>query len=165
MTAEEIKACKRMREVIESYGVKVRRDGLCCCPIHKEKHPSMKVYKDSYYCFACGATGDVFDFVMRMDNCDFKTAFLLLGGTYEEHSKTSERALYHIQKAREKKQNQLTRLQGKINDNNRLINIYVGWLKKVEPFSDAWCDCQNALTKCLYIDEELTKEMERMWDD
>lgn len=160
MTAEEIKSSRTMKEIIESYGVKVRRDGLCCCPIHKEKHPSMKVYKDSYYCFACGANGDVFTFVQTMDNCDFKTAFLSLGGTYEHNDKAAEIALYRLQKARETKAKRTNALQKKISDNNRLINVYVKYINRSEPFSDVWCDCQNALTKCLYLDEEYTKELE-----
>lgn len=160
MTADEIKSSKSMREVVESYGVKVKRDGMCCCPIHKEKHPSMKVYKDSFNCFSCGANGDVFTFIQLMDKCDFKTAFYSLGGTYEAPTKASDIAIYRLKKAKETRLKREKTLNEKIADNNRLINIYVGWLKKVEPFSDVWCDCQNALTKCLYIDEELTKELE-----
>ena len=44
-------------------------------PFHYGDHTaSLKIYKDSFYCFGCGASGDIFDFVMRMERCDFKTA-------------------------------------------------------------------------------------------
>lgn len=86
MNKDEIKAQISMKEVMSRYGVKINRSGMCCCPFHGEKHPSMKVYSDSYHCFACGADGDVFTFVMEMDKCDFKTAYLALGGTYEKQT-------------------------------------------------------------------------------
>ena len=44
------------------------------CPFHTEKTPSLKIYDDSFYCFGCGATGDVITFVMRWFNIDFKQA-------------------------------------------------------------------------------------------
>ena len=50
------------RQAAEQYGLKVNRNGMVCCPFHKDRHPSMKVEK-GFYCFACGAKGDVIAFV------------------------------------------------------------------------------------------------------
>lgn len=47
------------------YGIKVNRSGLCNCPFHNDRTPSMKV-DIRYYCFGCGARGDVVDFVSRL---------------------------------------------------------------------------------------------------
>ncbi len=47
------------------YGIKVNRSGLCNCPFHNDRTPSMKV-DIRYYCFGCGAKGDVVDFVSRL---------------------------------------------------------------------------------------------------
>lgn len=52
------------REVAESYGLVVSRNGMTCCPFHNDRHPSMKV-DERFHCFACGADGDVIDFVSR----------------------------------------------------------------------------------------------------
>ena len=43
------------------------------CPFHNEKTPSFTVYTDtaSFYCFGCGAGGDAFTFVRRMENLDY----------------------------------------------------------------------------------------------
>lgn len=49
----------------ENYGLQVRRNGIACCPFHDDKHPSMKI-DINYHCFACGAGGDVIDYVSRM---------------------------------------------------------------------------------------------------
>ena len=52
------------RQAVEVYGLKVNRNGMTCCPFHNDKHPSMKVDKN-FYCFACGAKGDVIHFVEK----------------------------------------------------------------------------------------------------
>ena len=39
---------------------------MICCPFHDDLHPSMKLNRDYFYCFGCGATGDVIDFVARL---------------------------------------------------------------------------------------------------
>lgn len=52
------------RQAAEVYGLKVNRNGMACCPFHNDKHPSMKVDKN-FYCFACGAKGDVIHFVEK----------------------------------------------------------------------------------------------------
>ena len=52
------------------------------CPFHADKNPSFFVtpHKKSYYCFGCGATGDVVEFVERFDGIQFKEACELLQG-------------------------------------------------------------------------------------
>ena len=96
MTSEEIKASISMTELISRYGLRPDRAGFIRCPFHKgDREPSMKIYKDSYYCFGCGASGDIFAFVMQMDGKGFKDAFRQLGGEYEAHSRRSEITGYH----------------------------------------------------------------------
>ena len=54
------------REAAERYGVSVNRQGKALCPFHNDRHPSLYVADDHYYCFACGERGDVIDFVGRL---------------------------------------------------------------------------------------------------
>lgn len=70
---EKIKSIVTMPGLAERYGVTVRR-GMCCCPFHGERHPSMKIYPDGYHCFACGAHGDVISWVMQFDGLPFSAA-------------------------------------------------------------------------------------------
>ena len=56
----EVKVHLTARQVAESYGLHVRRNGTACCPFHDDRHPSMKVDKN-YHCFACGVGGDAID--------------------------------------------------------------------------------------------------------
>ncbi len=49
------------------------RDNVCLCPFHSEKTPSCHVYTDtqSFYCFGCGAGGDVITFIRLIENLDY----------------------------------------------------------------------------------------------
>ena len=62
---EQVKECVTARQAAEHYGIKVKRNGMACCPFHKDRHPSMKADK-IYHCFACGAGGDAIDFTARL---------------------------------------------------------------------------------------------------
>ncbi|MBQ8182606.1 MAG: DNA primase [Clostridia bacterium] len=71
-----------IESVIAGY-VDLRRRGKTLtglCPFHNEKTPSFTVYPDtsSYYCFGCGAGGDVINFVRHIENLDYIEAVKLL---------------------------------------------------------------------------------------
>ena len=53
-------------EAAELCGINVNRYGKALCPFHNDRHPSLYVADDHYYCFACGEHGDVIDFVGRL---------------------------------------------------------------------------------------------------
>ena len=59
---QNVKYGVNCRETAERYGVFVNRQGKALCPFHNDRHPSLLVADDHYYCFACGAHGDVIDF-------------------------------------------------------------------------------------------------------
>lgn len=161
MTVDEIKSQYSMNDIVGRYGFQPNKAGFISCPFHIGDHsPSMKIYKKDFHCHACGANGDIFTFIQRMDNCDFKTAFYSLGGTYQRPTDNSRLAIYRLRKAREARLKREARLRKRMDLNNMLIGIYLEWSKKLQPYSDAWCDCVNAYTKCIAIDEELQKEME-----
>ena len=63
---ETIKAAVPMRQAAEHYGLKVNRNGMARCPFHNDRHPSLKLNQDYFFCFGCGAKGDVIDFVARL---------------------------------------------------------------------------------------------------
>ena len=63
---ETVKSAGTVKQAAEYYGYKVNRSDMICCPFHDDRHPSMKLNKDYFYCFGCGATGDVIDFVARL---------------------------------------------------------------------------------------------------
>ena len=63
---ETIKAAISVKQAAEHYGLKVSRNGMACCPFHNDRHPSLKLNEDYFFCFGCGAKGDVIDFVARL---------------------------------------------------------------------------------------------------
>ena len=63
-----VKAAVTVRQAAEHYGLQVSRNGMTCCPFHDDRHPSMKLNEEYFYCFGCGATGDVIDLVARLFN-------------------------------------------------------------------------------------------------
>ena len=63
---ETIKAAVPMKQAAEHYGLKVSRNGMACCPFHHDRHPSLKLNEDYFFCFGCGTKGDVIDLVARL---------------------------------------------------------------------------------------------------
>ena len=62
---QAVKQSVTTRQAAEHYGLRVRRNGMACCPFHQDRTPSMKL-DERFYCFGCGATGDVIDFVSAL---------------------------------------------------------------------------------------------------
>ena len=63
---ETIKAAISVKQAAEHYGLKASRNGMACCPFHNDRHPSLKLNEDYFFCFGCGAKGDVIDLVARL---------------------------------------------------------------------------------------------------
>ena len=79
---QQIKERLSIEEVVSSY-IKLDKAGAnlkAKCPFHNEKTPSFFVSPDrgTYYCFGCGASGDIFTFVEEFEGLDFKGALKLL---------------------------------------------------------------------------------------
>ena len=63
---ETIKAAISVKQAAKHYGLNVNRNGMVCCPFHNDRHPSLKLNEDYFFCFGCGAKGDVIDLVARL---------------------------------------------------------------------------------------------------
>ena len=74
---EAVKQSVTTRQAAEHYGIRVGRNGMCVCPFHDDKNPSMKVDR-RFHCFGCQADGDVIDFVSHLENVSPKEAALML---------------------------------------------------------------------------------------
>ncbi|HXX23131.1 MAG TPA: CHC2 zinc finger domain-containing protein, partial [Terriglobia bacterium] len=72
---DEVRAAADIVKVVGEY-VKLRKAGanyVGLCPFHQEKTPSFSVHqsKQIFHCFGCGVGGDVFKFLMMIDNLTF----------------------------------------------------------------------------------------------
>ena len=79
---QELKYRSDIEQIIGSY-VNLRRRGRTLsglCPFHSEKSPSFTVYPEnqSFYCFGCGAGGDVISFIRRIENLDYMESIRFL---------------------------------------------------------------------------------------
>lgn len=79
---EEVRSKNDIVDVISGY-VKLKKQGSSyfgLCPFHSEKSPSFSVSRDKqmYYCFGCGAGGNVFTFIMEYENYSFVEALKFL---------------------------------------------------------------------------------------
>jgi DNA primase len=98
---ERIKERLGIADVVSSY-IQLERTGAnyrARCPFHAERTPSFFVSptRNTYYCFGCGAKGDIFSFVQQFEGLDFPGALRVLGEragvsvTNESPEKKSER--------------------------------------------------------------------------
>lgn len=62
------------------------------CPIHSERHPSFYVHRERqvWFCFGCNRGGDLFDFVMSVERCDFRRALEITAEFSERVARASE---------------------------------------------------------------------------
>jgi hypothetical protein len=169
MTSDEIKESVSMIEVVGRYGFHPNRAGFISCPFHHgDRTPSMKIYPKDYHCHACGSNGDIFSFVMNMENCDFKTAFSILGGTYN-HSKTKFANQIRKEKLLRQREDERKKEQFKADFKKEIIitwNLVKAAQNGFEPYSDDWCYAINqepwliGLWEHVYINDMKVNEID-----
>ena len=117
-------------DAAEHYGLQVNRNGMCSCPFHEDRHPSMKLNERYFYCFGCGATGDVIDFVARLlDLSAYEAAQRLAADFGLDTSRPS--VVAQVKKYRPRV-NQLKR------DENFCMNVLSGYLHLLEDWKEQY---------------------------
>jgi hypothetical protein len=94
LDARELKAHVNLVAYAGEF-TKLRRSGrqlIGLCPIHSERHPSFYVHPERqvFKCFGCGAGGDIFEFIMRVTDCDFRTALEIVANYSEGVARDSD---------------------------------------------------------------------------
>lgn len=145
---QEIKDAVSVRDAASFYGLKVNRNGMCICPFHPDKHPSMKV-DARFHCFACQADGDVINFVQRLFNLNIKEAVKKIIDDFNldiDFGKKETRAEHNerIRKAKRREYEQSVQI-AYANElqvfRNRLLNIFrmfYRWEIDFSPTNDQW---------------------------
>ena len=166
MTSDEIKEKYSMRDVVEMYGFRPNRAGFINCPFHSgDRTASMKIYKKDYHCHACGANGDVFTFIQRMDNCTFKEAFRKLGGEYEQKTDWQRKKFeYQLKQKKEKAKRELEAKKQWKREILEDIKLQKLFIKCFPVFDREWCESVNKLEYDFYILDELDREGVRLFD-
>lgn len=98
---EIVKENVNLREAAELYGIDVNRYSKALCPFHNDRHPSLYVADDHYYCFACGEHGDVIDFAAKLFGLPlYETAQRLAADFHLTPDKPPSAAALHAKRIR-----------------------------------------------------------------
>ena len=114
---DEILNCLNMNDILDKYDIKRKREQFCC-PFHgNDKNPSAKSYEKSFYCFACGKTGDLIQFVQYLFNLDFKEAMQKINEDFnlnlDSNAKIDYKKIIEIETKRKQKQLIYEKLENK----------------------------------------------------
>lgn len=168
---EEIKARIDVAELIQEY-IKLIPAGQnfkACCPFHNEKTPSFVVSpeKQIWHCFGCGAGGDIFEFIKRIESVEFVEALKILaskaGVSLRRQNPTKQNqkmrlfeicetaSQYWQRKLMQSKDAQFVREYLK----NRQINSELAQEFKLGYALDSWDDLINFLREKKYSEDEI----------
>jgi DNA primase len=169
-SVEQIKERLKIEDVVGSY-IKMEKAGnnfKAKCPFHNEKTPSFFISPDrgSYYCFGCGAKGDIFTFVQEFEGIDFLGALKILadraGITLEKYAnKTTDKKerLYQLLEVTAKfladnlksEEIPLSYLKKRGLNDETIKNWKVGYVR------DEWRSISDYLKSKGYLDEEIER--------
>nr|WP_308743096.1 hypothetical protein [uncultured Anaerocolumna sp.] len=153
---EELRLTTSVPSILNRYGVKIKWNrcrGFC----HDGKDLNMKVFETGCHCFVCGESMDIFDIVQHFENCDFWTAFELLGGT-EKPSFTARVKANKAKRERSQKIVKEREEKAKLRQIQSMITAYRSVIASSKPFSYIWCYCQNKLQYQIYLLEYYTEK-------
>ena len=151
---EIVKENVNLWEAAELYGIDVNRYSKALCPFHNDRHPSLYVADDHYYCFACGAHGDVIDFVGRLFQLSpYDAARKLMVDFYLSPDKPPSAAALHAKRIRTKAQ--------QLRENERLCfsvlsdyaRVLRSWKVRYAPQSRAEAPDERFVEACYKLDE------------
>ena len=165
---QKIKERLSIEDVVSSY-IKLERAGSnlkARCPFHNEKTPSFFISPDrgSYYCFGCGAKGDIFSFVEEFEGLDFKGALKLLAQKagvvlekFDSREESEKERLHRIMEESAKFYSFNLKNSIEAKDyllsrgltENSILNFEIGFAK------DDWRDLYNYLKSKKFSDREI----------
>ena len=156
MTKDEIKAIITVPQVLQQYGIEVKR-GRCKGFCHDGKDLNVKVSDGLYYCYVCNRSMDIFDITMELNHCDFRTAFELLGGT-EKPSFTTTIKANKARKEREQRVARERKKKAELRQITSYITAYRNIIAEENRMSDLYVYCYNKLQYQLYLLELQTEK-------
>lgn len=153
-----VKQALDLRDVVARYGLEPDRHGYVKCPFHSEKTGSMKVWRDHYKCFGCGAHGDVISFVQSYEHTEFPEAMETLNRDFAlglpfDDEKTPLKVLRERQKRAQEAE--------KAREGQRLSELK---LAQIARLSFAWAEYDATIKARPVPDNEKTATAYRMRD-
>ena len=142
------------REAAELYGVEVNRYGMALCPFHNDRHPSLYVADDHYYCFACGERGDVIDFVGRLFQLSpYDAARKLMADFHLSPDKPPSAAALHAKRIRTEAQQLMENERLCVSVLSDYARVLRSWKMQYAPQSPAEAPDERFEESCHKLDE------------
>ena len=151
---EIVKENVNLREAAELYGIDVNRYSKALCPFHNDRHPSLYVADNHYYCFTCGEHWDVIDFVGRLFQLSpYDAARKLAADFHLSPDKPPSAAALHAKRIRTEAQ--------QLRENERLCfsilsdyaHVLRDWKVRYAPQSPAEAPDERFVEACHKLDE------------
>ena len=134
--------------------MEVNHYGMALCPFHNDRHPSLYVADDHYYCFACGERGDVIDLVSKLFQLSlYDAARKLMADFHLSPDKPPSAAALHAKRIRTEAQ--------QLRENERLCfsvlsdyaRVLRSWKVQYAPQSPAEAPDARFVEACHKLDE------------
>ena len=112
-----------MKDILDKYNIKVYRN-MFCCPFHNDRTPSAKVYDNSFFCFACGKSGDLIQFVRDYFNLSFRDALKKIN--HDFNLKLDFKRISSDELKRIEKQNKINKLEKRLKEEayrNKMLQL------------------------------------------
>ena len=151
---ELVKYQVSMINIANYYGIKINRNGYISCPFHNENTASMKVYPGikGYYCFGCGAGGNIFNFVMNYDGRSFEEAVRMVANAFNIPISDGENLSMDAKKrAVSQRIRALIKSEESKMESHQLsalsdtINLFEFVMRTVNPYGTIFCNIGNLL--------------------
>lgn len=152
--AEYIKENVSMRDAIVRYHHVGAHRGRTSCPIHGGTNDNLGYDDRVFNCFVCGAHGDVISFVMKLNNCDFKTAVKILDSDFGLGIESmTEKEKEEAAKRECERKTALERERARVSLNNEAFRAFAKYKHELKDRNDvdsnplvschiSWCDRQ-----------------------
>lgn len=151
---EIVKENVNLREAAELYGIDVNRYGKALCSFHNDRHPSLYVADDHYYCFACGEHGDVIDFVGRLFQLSpYDAARKLMADFHLSPDKPPSAAALHAKRIRTEAQQLRETEQLCFSVLSDYAHVLRDWKVQYAPQSPAEAPDERFVEACHKLDE------------
>ena len=151
---EIVKENINLREAAELYGIDVNRYGKALCPFHNDRHPSLYVADDHYYCFACGEHGDVIDFVSKLFHLSLYDAAQKLAADFHlTPDKPPSAAALHAKRIRTEAQQLRETEQVCFSVLSDYAHVLRDWKVQYAPQSPAEAPDERFVEACHKLDE------------
>lgn len=130
----EILQAVSINDILNRYGYKITNKDFISCPFHNEKTASCRIYPETntFYCFGCGAGGNVIDFVAKISDKTFYEAMRLINTDFalnlpfDRQLTVREKTAFRI---RQKERAEEERIRKEKND-----EIYIDYWQKFDRY-------------------------------